>query len=161
MKKDLIILVADKNAQFVLEGLLSRHQAFHVARMMYDLYIHPHRDPGVYRESGNFLRSFQQQYRYALVLLDREGSGQEQKTAEHIATEIKTDVENNGWSGRAEVITFDPELEIWAWVQSPHLATCLGWDNLSSLHDYVQTQGYWQTDQPKPQRPKEAFEAAL
>ncbi|MCP4405897.1 MAG: hypothetical protein GY801_52460 [bacterium] len=161
MKKDLVVLVADKNAQFVLDGLLPRHQAFRIAPMTYDVYIHPHRDPGVYRASGDFLRPFQQQYRYALILLDREGSGQEQKTAEQIATEIKATVENNGWGGRAEAISFDPELEIWAWVQSSHLATCLGWDKLSSLHDYVQIQGYWQTDQPKPQRPKEAFEAAL
>lgn len=161
MSKDLVVLVADKNAQFVLEGLLSRHQAFPIAPMTYDLYIHPHRDPGVYRESGDFLRSFQQQYHYALILLDREGSGQEQKTSSQIADEIKTDVEQKGWSGRAEVIVFDPEVEIWVWIHFPHLATCTGWDDLVSLHAYVQAQGYWQPDQPKPQRPKEAFEAAL
>ncbi len=164
MRKELIILVADKNTQFTLEGLLTRHQAFRMRALTkedIDIYVHPLRDPGVYKEAAAFLRPYQKQYHYALVFLDREGSGQEHKTARDIADEIKIDLERNGWTNRAEVIVFDPELEIWAWVNSPHLAIHTGWADLPSLRNFARNHGFWEETTPKPDRPKEAFEALL
>lgn len=161
MEKDLIVLVADKNMQFALDGLLSRYHALQIIPITYDIYVHPLRDPGVYRQSINFLRLFHKQYRYALVFLDREGSGQEQKSANQIEDEIRRNLENNGWPGRAEVIVFDPELEIWAWVNSPHVATSLGWNNFTSLETFVKERDFWTEEVSKPNRPKEAVEAAL
>jgi hypothetical protein len=164
MMKELIILVADKNTQFTLEGLLTRHQAFRMrtlTREDVDIYVHPLRDPGVFKEAAAFLRPYQKQYHYALVFLDREGSGQENKTASEIADEIKRDLERNGWTNRAEVIVLDPELEIWAWVNSPHLATHTGWADLPSLRNFVRNHRLWKDNTPKPARPKEAFEALL
>ncbi|MDM8549542.1 hypothetical protein QUF72_05670 [Desulfobacterales bacterium HSG2] len=164
MMKELIVLVADKNMQFAMEGLLTRHQAFQMRRLTrrdFDIYVHPLRDPGVFKEAAAFLRPYQRQYQYALVLLDREGSGQEKKTASEIADEIKTNLERNGWRKRAEVIVPDPELEIWAWANSPHLATHTGWAELRSLMNFVKNSGTWEADASKPERPKEAFEALL
>ncbi len=164
MTKAMIILAADKNAQFVLEGLLTRYQAFQMktlARDDFDIYVHPLRDPGVFNEAVAFLRPYQNQYQYALVFLDREGSGQENRTAIEIAEDIKTNLEKNGWKDRAEAIVFDPELEIWAWVASPHLATNAGWENLDSLMNFVRNHGLWESGTNKPNRPKEAFEALL
>jgi len=164
MKKELIILAADKNTQFALEGLLTRHQAFQMRKLTkknFDIYVHPLRDPGVFNEAAAFMRPYQNQYQYALVFLDREGSGQENKTANTIAEEIKINLERNGWAGRAEVIVLDPELEIWAWANSPYLATHTGWTDLNSLINFVREQGVWENNTPKPKRPKEAFEALL
>ncbi|MBN1472868.1 MAG: hypothetical protein JW925_13925 [Syntrophaceae bacterium] len=164
MMKELIILVADKNTQFTLEGVLTRHQAFRMRKLTredIDIYVHPLRDPGVYKEAAAFLRPYQNHYRYALVFLDREGSGQENKTADDIAAELKTELERTGWTNRAEVIVLDPELEIWAWVNSSHLATHTGWTDLRSLRDFVRDHGFWQDSVSKPDRPKEAFEALL
>ncbi len=161
MNQDLVVLTPDKNTRFVLLGLLSRPQALQIQPLSYDIYIHPQRDPGVYHDAANFLRNFINQYNHALVFLDREGSGQEDKSAETIRDEIKTSVERNGWQGRAEAIVFDPELEIWAWVDSPYLATHLEWPNLSDLQAFIKDAGWWQTDAPKPYRPKEAIESAL
>ncbi len=164
MMKELIVLVADKNMQFAVEGLLTRHQAFRMRRLTrenFDIYVHPLRDPGVFKEAAAFLRPYQKQYQYALVLLDREGSGQENRTASEIADEIKTSLERNGWKNRAEVIVLDPELEIWAWVNSPHLATHTGWAELRSLMNFVRNHGIWEANISKPSRPKEAFEALL
>lgn len=164
MKKKLIMLVADKNMKFTLEGLLSRSQAFNIQNFTdteYDIYIHPLRDPGVYKESAGFLRPFSHQYHYAIVFFDREGSGQEAKSAEQISAEVKSEIEKNGWPERVEVIVFDPELEIWAWGNSPHLARFTGWENLTTLCSFVQERGYWDTTAPKPHRPKEAFDALL
>lgn len=159
--KDLIILVADKNIQCVLEGLLPRHHALKICPVNFDVFVHPLRDPGVYRESADFLRPFQNQYQYALVFLDREGSGQEEKSARQIADEIKMKLEINGWKDRTEAIVFDPELEVWAWVQSQHLAVNTGWKDLTSLELFLRNQGYWENTSSKPHKPKEAFESAL
>ena len=162
--KELIVLVADKNTQFTLEGLLTRHQTFGMRALReedVDIYMHPRRDPGVYKEAAAFLRPYQNQYDYALVFLDREGSGQEQKAASDIADDIKQDLVRTGWTNRAEVIVFDPELEIWAWVNSPCLATHTGWEDLRSLRNFVKNREFWEEEALKPSRPKEAFETLL
>ncbi len=159
--KDLVILVADKNTQFVLEGLLQRPFALNIRQINYDIFIHPMRDPGVYNNAAQFLRPFINQYRYALVSLDREGSGQEDKEAAQISAEIQKDLNRNGWQDRCEVIVFDPELEIWAWVNSEHLAQNLGWPNVRDLKEFIQGKGIWTTGRSKPERPKEAIEHGL
>jgi len=100
MMKDLIILVADKNTQFTIEGLLSRYHAFSIRPLStenFDIYVHPLRDPGVFKEAAAFLRPFHTQYQYALVFLDREGSGQENQSAQAITGAIKNNLEANGW----------------------------------------------------------------
>ena len=159
--KDLIILVPDKNTKFVLDGLLPRYHAFGIRQLTYDIYIHPLRDPGVFLHGAEFLRPFQRQYDKAFIFLDKEGSGQENKTTNEIVELIKSDAETMGWRNRIEVIVFDPELEVWAWVQSPHLATHLGWENLQLLVSFIHEKGFWQSGRPKPERPKEAIETAL
>jgi hypothetical protein len=162
--KDLVILVADKNTQFTIEGLLTRSRAFHIrplSRDNYDIYVHPLHDPGIYKDAVDFLRPYQHHYRFSLVLFDREGSGQEQRTANQISQELKEALERSGWRERVEVIVFDPELEIWGWGSSPHIATHTGWENLPALLEFVRNTEYWRDASPKPQRPKEALEEAL
>lgn len=159
--KDLIVLVPDKDTKFALEGILGRHDALNTKRIEYDIFVHPLHDPGVYKKAADFLRPFLNQYQYALVLLDREGSGQERKSASQISHNLRKELERNGWSERAEVIVFDPELEIWAWVDSAQMAQTLGWIDYRQLKNYLIQQGLWQRNSPKPQRPKEAFERAL
>ena len=56
------MLVADKNTQFVIEGLLSRREALAIRPFHYDIYIHPQHDPGVYHQAPSFLEVFQNQY---------------------------------------------------------------------------------------------------
>lgn len=58
-------------------------------------------------------------------------------------------------------IVFKPELEIWLWVDSPHTANELGWDNYPNLKDFLIQRGLWISGKLKPDRPKEAVEAAL
>jgi len=161
MTKDLVVLVPDKDTKFALEGILRRHYALHIRSIEYDIFVHPQHDPGVYKKAVDFLRPFLNLYRYALVLFDREGSGQEGKLASQISDDLKNQLERNGWLKRTEVIVFDPELEIWAWVNSAQVAQTLGWNDYSQLKNYLVQQGLWQKDTPKPQRPKEAFELAL
>jgi hypothetical protein len=161
MIKDLIALVPDKNTKFVLNGLLPRYQSFGIKQISYEIFIHPERDPGIYHRSVDFLLPFNRQFRYALVFLDSEGSGQENKNTGQIALEIRSRLERTGWQNRTAVIVFNPELEIWAWVNSPHFASQLGWGSYSSLKYFVQQQGFWEQGLTKPTRPKEAIEAAM
>ncbi len=161
MSNDLVILVPDKNTQFVLNGLLSRTRALKIRKIQFQIYVHPERDPGVFHKGAQFLRSFHSQFEKALIFLDREGSGQEDKSAEEIENIIKTNAEKTGWRDRIEIIVFDPELEIWAWVQSPLLAKHLGWNSLKEMKSFIQEKGFWTPSNLKPQRPKEAIEAAL
>lgn len=161
MMKDLIILVADKDTKFTIDGLLLRHYSLDIKHIEYNIYIHHLHDPGIFRGASEFLRPFINQYRHALVFLDREGSGQENKTVSQIQQEIKKRLTVNGWEGRAEVIVIDPELERWVWTDSPHVAEALGWDDYQQLRDLLMKKGLWKTNKPKPERPKEAFDYAL
>jgi len=161
VKKDLLILVPDKNTKYVLDGLLHRHHSFGIRSITYDIYIHPLRDPGIYHYAYDFMLPFASQYSYSLVFCDREGSGQELKTSDEIAIEIKSKFDITDWQNRVEIIVINPELEIWAWVDSPHLTSNLGWSTFSSLQKFVQQQGFWRHDSFKPDRPKEAIETAL
>ncbi len=160
--KKLIILVPDKNTQYVLKGLLPRFSAaLSLKSDDYDIYSHPLRDPGVYKDAHNFLRNFVKLYHYAMVFMDREGSGQEKKDAEAICKHLRKKLERNGWENRAEVIVIDPELEIWAWTNSQHLAQNLGWKKFHDLRNFIINKGLWIENESKPDRPKEAIEIAL
>ncbi|HIE01121.1 MAG TPA: hypothetical protein EYP59_12680 [Thiotrichaceae bacterium] len=101
--KDLVILVADKNMEYAVKGLLSRPEALSIREISFDIFIHPYHDPGCLNEGHYFLQSALNQYRHALILFDREGCGREGLTRQ--------------------------ELEIWVWSDSPHVAEILGWKN--------------------------------
>lgn len=159
--KDLVVLVPDKNVYSGIDGLLSRHESLNIKQISYEIFVHPLHDPGVYDDAANFLRQFSNQYLYALVFVDYEGSGQEQTLPGDIAIKVRKEIERNGWSNRVEVIVFDPELEIWVWADSPHTASALGWNSFPGLKNWLTQQGFWAQNAAKPQRPKEAVEIAL
>ena len=160
--KDLIVLVPDKNVQFGMEGLLSRFRPLNMKQISYEIFVHPLHDPGVYHDAANFLRSFSNQYLYALVFLDREGSGREKDPSEKIAGKVKREIERNGWPDRGEVIVFDPEMETWIWTESTDVAKALGWDDYSELKTWLmQREVNWRQNALKPERPKEAVELSL
>ena len=75
--EDLVILVADKQMEFAIRGLLGRYRALGIRQITYAIYRHPNSDPGCRLESDSFLRSFHSNFRYALVLFDRDGCGAE------------------------------------------------------------------------------------
>jgi hypothetical protein len=159
--KDLIVLVADKNMEAAFKGLLSRTQAFGVRQFSFDIFVHPYRDPGCRLEGANFLRHFARQYQYGLIVYDREGSGGSE--SRELLEELgESKLQQIGWEGRGKVIVIDPELEVWVWKRSPHLANALGWtEGENVLRNWLVQQGFAQDETAKPHRPKEAMEAAL
>lgn len=159
--KELIVLAPDKNVRFGIEELLCRYESFDIKQISYEIFIHPYHDPGICSDAANFLRPFSNQYSYALVFLDYEGSGQEDKDPEDVVYEIKSQIEKNGWLKRVEVILFNPEFEIWVWAESPHMSNAVGWADYQSLKNWLIGQKLWKDSEPKPHTPKGALEAAL
>ena len=162
---DLIVLVADTDMEWTIRTLLEKRiDSLSIRPMRFEVHRHPGRDPGVLKDAHNFLRPYSRRVRYALVLLDREGCGQERRlSAQEIETELENRLRQNGWTDaegqpRAAAIALDPELEVWVWSRSPHVAHVLGLSQaeLQQILDNVPV-----TTEGKPQRPKEAMLTAL
>lgn len=157
-QKDLVILVADKDTNAAIQGLLQRHNALGIRQISVDVFVHVGHDPGVLNGAHEFLAPLTAQYAYALVMFDREGCGRKE-SAENLSQEVQSRLNGVGWSQRSNVIVLDPELEVWVWSDSPHVpvALRLSSDNLESL---LRT-NYRPEGQVKPIHPKEAMEEAL
>jgi hypothetical protein len=159
--RDLIVLVADKNTDYGLRGLLSRPQALGIRRVDAQILVHPRRDPGCRREAHDFLRPFVHDYRHALVMFDREGSGRD-ASRPALEDEVAARVRGSGWDVRADVIVLDPELEVWVFTPSPHVEHCLKWPgNRGRVRPWLERHGHWQHDHPKPRDPRDALERVL
>jgi len=159
--KDLVILVADKNMAFSIKGILSRPQALSIRQIHFDIFIHPHHDPGCFNEGHHFLQSALNQSGHALILFDREGCGREDLTREQLEQRVEHNLFRAGWQ-QAAAIVLDPELEIWVWNDSPHVADILGWKNKQAdLNHWLIKKGFLQKGEIKPLKPKESMEAAL
>jgi hypothetical protein len=64
------------------------------------------------------------------------------------------------WGDAAKAIVVEPEIDAWMWGNEAHLRELLEWKFPEGIRDWLVTQGFVFTDNGKPQRPKEAFEAA-
>lgn len=160
--KDLIVLVADKDQENALYGLLTNPQRLQIRPIIWKIELHIQRDPGVWNDAHTFLRSAARQFRYALVMFDHEGSGQETRALEALQQDLEHRLAINGWDDRAKVIIPKPELEVWVWSPSPKVDECLGWkDKQPDLRSQLRQQGFWPEDTIKPVRPKAAFDWAL
>ena len=159
---DVIILVADKNIEGCIGGLFQRLPiVLGIAPFSYDIFVHPYRDPGCRLDAVSFLRGFQNRYKYALVVFDKEGCGKESLSRLELEDVLEKQLSASGWHDRAKAIVIDPELENWVWVKSPRLAQIINWNNINDLHEWLLEKGFSFNDKNKPSRPKEAFEMAL
>lgn len=160
--KDLAVLVADNNMAAVMQSLLARNRALHIRALEADVFVHPRRDPGCVHEAHLFLAALLNEYDYSLVLFDHQGSGQEQLVPAELARQVTDRLAAAGWRSRSRTIVLAPELEVWVWSSSPHVAACLGWENRTpDLRTWLQSRGHWPAAAAKPGNPKAAMEAAL
>lgn len=162
MSKDLVLLVADKNMEGALRGLLSRPQSLGLREISCDLFIHPERDPGCLLRSHLLLQPFVHSHSRALVLFDRDGCGQESLDRAALEQQVEARLFGSGWGDRAAAVVIDPELEAWVWNDSPHVAMALGWeDGESSIKEWLKEKGWLPEGRTKPTHPKAAVEGAL
>ena len=161
---DLVVLAADKQMESALQGLLPRHRALGIREIRWQTYRHPEKDPGCRTGAHDFLRSFQDDFRHALVLFDYDGCGQTgEQSVGALQTEVEDNLQRSGWDDdRARCVVIDPELEVWVWSDSPEVAHCLKWDDQPQpVQDWLRGRGLWPQDAPKPPDPKHAMETAL
>ena len=107
---DLYLLVADLDQEQAVRALLEHRTAsLGIRACRFEARKHPQHDGGCFRNAPALLRTMQAQTEHALVVLDREGSGAEDKTAAEIETELEGRLDESGWNGRAQVVVIDPE----------------------------------------------------
>jgi hypothetical protein len=162
VRRDLAVLVADKNMEFAVGSLLARHQSFGIRPLTSTIYRHPERDPGCFRFAHDLLRSSINNHAHALVMFDREGCGREDLTREELEQAVEARLAQNGWDDRAVAVVLDPELEVWVWTDSPHVDAALGWEGQDqTLRAWLMQNGFAFTEREKPIHPKEAVEKVL
>ncbi len=157
-RKDLILLVADKDMEMSLRGLLPRHHSLGFRPVSFDLYVHPDRDPGCCHRSHLFLQSFASQYERALVLLDHAGCGREGEDRSALEADIERRLGESGWEDRAAAVVISPELEIWVWSDSPQVDLILRWRETVPLREWLQGKNLLEKGAFKPSDPKRALE---
>jgi hypothetical protein len=162
-RTELVVLAADQDIEYALKGLLARSQALRIRSITADIFRHPQRDPGCAQHGVAFLSHFSERYHHALLMFDYAGSGKEQgQQPKELQEMLNQEFAGSVWRERARTIVLSPELEAWLWSNSPHVAHVAGWKNRQpSLRRWLTEQGWLQRGKVKPDRPKEAFQAAL
>jgi len=159
-KIDLVVLVADADAEWTVRTLLAKRQpALGIRPVDVKVLRHPQRDAGVYLHCHEFLRQYLGRADYVLVMLDREGSGRENGSPGEIESNIEVRLVQNGWAREnVAAVMLDPELEAWVWSPSPHVAGVIGLNRseLQTILAQVPTNTLH-----KPERPKEVLQEAL
>lgn len=159
---DLIVLAADKDAEFAMRGILRRAEALRIRPVKVDFIVHPEHDPGCLLRSSDLLRAFLRSHRYACVVLDREGAGREKAARATLEEKIEEQLGRNGWQSRCAAVVIDPELETWVWSDSPEVDRWLGWTGRQpTLREWLRAEGFLPEGSLKPSRPKEAVQKAL
>jgi hypothetical protein len=158
--KDLIVLVADKNMQFAMQGGLDRPESLRTHAISFDFRQHPGRDGGARANGAQVLALEKARFSHALLVLDHEGSGAGELGA--LALEMQLDEQlKSTWSDRAKAIVIAPEVDIWMWGSDNKLAEVLKWPRQESIRDWLRDAGFDVMENGKPQRPKEALEAVF
>ncbi len=161
-KQDLLVLVADRNMEAAVSGVLSRRQSLGIRPIVADIQRHPEKDSGCRVAGVEFLSAFINQYERAVLMFDHEGCGQETLSPEDLEAELEQALAVAGWDNRAATVVLTPELDIWVWSDSPHVANVLGWAGREpGLRSWLSERGFLPDAEAKPPRPKEALEAAL
>lgn len=157
---DLIALVPDADWEHTVRTLLSlRTAAIGMRPIAFDVIRHPQRDPGVRVNARSMLRTYVEDARFALAMVDLDGSGHTGTVAQLESSIIDSLAPD--WVGRCGAIAVEPELEVWIWSTSPHVPHALGWDRPNTVRSYLEQAGFWQPTQSKPSAPKDALMRVL
>lgn len=162
--KDLIALVEGKDDKQTLESLFRRFQALRIKEVDVDIFAHPQSGSGCLNDSADFFRAINasQRYKHALVVLDREGCGQDHRSVEELESSVRDQLRHSGWEDRGDVVVIAPELEAWIWSSSPEVDKALGWaQKQPTLREWLLSNNWIEELDAKPIKPKEALQAAL
>lgn len=159
--KDLVILVADKNAQYALQGVLSRPQALGIRPLSFEFRTHVGRDGGARSSGVEVLARERARFSHALLVFDFEGCG-----AEGVATAVDLQSQlderlSSLWDENARTVVIEPEVDAWLWGAEAVLRDVLKWPLEQGIRDWLMAKGFEFSQSGKPLRPKEALEALV
>jgi hypothetical protein len=158
--KDLVLLVADKNAHFALKGALGRPEALGIRPIEFEFRVHPGRDGGTRRTGPEVLALERRRFKHALLVLDFEGCGTDLPNATALETQLDGRLSTH-WKDAAKSIVIEPELDVWVWGADNALEAIIEWPAGKSVREWLRERGFTFEANEKPTRPKEALEAAL
>lgn len=160
--RDLACLVADKNMEAIIRGLLDRPQALRIRPLLYDLIVHPRHDPGCFHDGIEILVNYCKSHSHALLMLDQAWEGAPASTGREIREILMSRLKDAGLNDWAEVVVIEPELEVWVFSDSPHVADILGWSGrIPDLRTWLQEEGLWPAGSAKPPDPEATLERVL
>lgn len=155
--RDLVLLVADKNAQFALSGALCRPEALGIRNIEFIFRVHPGRDGGARKSGPEMLNLESRRFRHAVLLFDLEGSGSELSDSLSLEQQLDSRLAAT-WQGRAKAVVIEPEVDIWLWGSDNAMQQVLRWTDPTPIRAWLMERGFDFTVEGKPRRPKEAFE---
>jgi hypothetical protein len=158
--KDLVLLVADKNAHFALKGALGRPEALGIRPIEFEFRVHPGRDGGTRRTGPEVLALERRRFRHALLVLDFEGCGTDLPNATALEAQLDGRLSTH-WKEAAKSIVIEPELDVWVWGADNAVEAIIEWPAGKSVREWLRERGFTFEANEKPTRPKEALEAAL
>jgi hypothetical protein len=158
--KDLALLVADKNMDFAMRGILNRSKALGIRSVTYESRQHVNRDGGVRTTGPETLALLRKQFHHGIVMLDWEGSGTKAKSAIGLEQELDERLART-WGTRAKAIAIEPELDVWIWGTDNALRSIFEWPEAESIRGWLAGRGYAFDDSQKPVRPKEALDELM
>jgi hypothetical protein len=158
--KDLVLLVADKNAHFALKGALGRPEALGIRPIEFEFRVHPGRDGGTRRTGPEVLALERRRFRHALLVLDFEGCGTDLPNATALEAQLDGRLSMH-WKEAAKSIVIEPELDVWVWGADNAVEAVIEWPAGKSVREWLRERGFTFEANEKPTRPKEALEAAL
>jgi hypothetical protein len=158
--KDLVLLMADKNAHFALKGALGRPEALGIRPIEFEFRVHPGRDGGTRRTGPEMLALEQRRFKHALLVLDFEGCGTDLPNATALEAQLDGRLSTH-WKEAAKSIVIEPELDVWVWGADNAVEAVIEWPAGKRVREWLREQGFTFEATEKPTRPKEALEAAL
>jgi hypothetical protein len=157
---DLVLLVADKNAEYALRGALGRPESLGIRAIGFKIVVHPGRDGGARTTGAEVLARERRRFRQALLILDYEGSGTDLPSGLALESELDKQLQLQ-WGAAAKSIVIEPELDIWVWGSDNAIEAALEWPSPKRLREWLAEKGFVLNEHGKPILPKEALQAAL
>ena len=159
---DLVCLVADKNMEAAISGLLARPRALGMRSITAEILVHPRRDPGCFHQAPELLSGYRTGAKHALVIFDHAREGVPAVSAAEVERLAEEQLLRAGMGSWALAVVIEPELEVWVFSDSPHVASAVGWaDREPGMRPALEAANLWEKDASKPSDPKAALEWAL
>ena len=158
--KDLVLLIADKNAHFALKGALGRPEALGIRPIEFEFLVHPGRDGGARRTGPEVLALERRRFKHALLVLDFEGCGTDLPNATALEAQLDGRLSTH-WKEAAKSIVIEQELDVWVWGADNAVEAIIEWPAGKRVREWLRERGFTFEANEKPTRPKEALEAAL